>query len=88
MHPTVTDRLAMREYARGIGDTGLERACNADLARHGHRDEPLETTLPVEVMERAVPEKPRRGRPPRPRCEHNQIIGRCVACEEEGVDDE
>lgn len=84
MHPTVTDRLAMREYARGIGDANLERACNADLARFGYRDlpEPLETTLAVLEMERAVPPAPRRGRKPMPRCEHNEIIGRCGVCDQ------
>ena len=84
MHPTVIDRLAMRERARGIGDVNLERACNADLVRFGYRDEePMETAVPTEDgLERAVPPKPKRGRPPRPRCEHNQIVGRCSACEE------
>lgn len=97
MHPTVIDRLHMREYARGIGDTSLERACNADLVRYGYRDEvvvpytedtpagteTVETTeAVVEGQERAVPPKPRRGRKPMPRCEHNNIEGRCDACNE------
>lgn len=97
----------MREYARGIGDTGLESACNADLSRYGYRDEPVmvfdeamaladvplrevlgegsvEIAVPVDELERAVPDKPRRGgRPKLPRCEHNNIVGRCDACDEE-----
>lgn len=91
MDLTVIDRLAMRDYARGIGDVSLERACNADLARCGYRDappvrepEPLETVVPdPQEVERAVPPAPRRGgRPKLPRCEHNNIVGRCPACEE------
>lgn len=82
MHPTVTDRLSMRERARALGDRNLERACNADLARYGYRDEP-ETTTAEALPERAVPERPKRGRPPRPRCEHGRIADRCIECEEE-----
>jgi hypothetical protein len=87
---TVIDRLAMRERARGIGDANLERACNADLALNGYRDEnALETTVdPTDGFERAVPPQPKRGgRPKLPRCEHNNIIGRCLECSEEGVDE-
>jgi hypothetical protein len=94
MHPTVVDRLRMREYARGIGDTGLESACNADLSRYGYRDNPevssaVETAeADVEGQERAVPNKPRRGgRPPLPRCEHNNIVGRCGVCDDEEAQD-
>lgn len=85
MHLTVVDRLEMRARARASGDVNLERACNADLARYGYRDAPPETTAATEpeTMERAVPAKPKRGRPPRPRCEHGQIVGRCTACEED-----
>jgi hypothetical protein len=84
MHATVVDRLAMRKYARGIGDASLERACNADLARYGYRDDAPETTQADVLPERAVPPAPQRaGRPKLPRCEHNNIVGRCDACEEE-----
>lgn len=78
----------MRVYARGIGDVNLERACNADLVRYGYTENAMETTALADAPERAVPEAPKkRGRPPRPRCEHNQIVGRCAACEE-GEQDE
>ena len=80
MHPTVRDRLEMRRRARALGDVSLERACNADLARFGHRDEGLETTQAEVLPERAVPPKPRRGRPPGPRCEHGKTAGRCGEC--------
>lgn len=75
----------MRERARALGDVGLERACNADLVRHGYRDQPLETTAVAEMPEHAVPEKPRRGRPPRPRCEHDMIADRCPECNDDNV---
>jgi len=90
MHPTVVDRLAMRERARALGDTNLEIACNADLVRYGYRDDDnttggLETTeMVAQNMETAVPEPPKRGRKPLPRCEHNQIVGRCDVCEDKG----
>lgn len=74
----------MRERARGLGDAGLERACNADLARYGH----METTeAVVEDQERVVPEPPKRGRKKLPRCEHNKIVGRCPQCDDEGADE-
>jgi hypothetical protein len=66
----------MRERARALGDTNLERACNADLDRYGYRE--LATVIPL--PERSVV-KPRRGRPKLPRCEHGQIVGRCVECD-------
>lgn len=90
---TVQDRLVMREYARQTGDRNLEMSCNADLFRNGYRDEtprrgePLETAVPDVEMERAVPPSKRGGRPKLPRCEHDQIVGRCPACEE-GADDD
>jgi hypothetical protein len=87
MHPVVTERLEMRKYARKCGDVSLERACDADLARYGYRDAPETTTL-QDLPERAVPEAPRkRGRPPRPRCEHNQIAERCAECAEQEMND-
>lgn len=46
---------------------------------------PVMETATVDAPERAVPDAPkRRGRPPRPRCEHGKIVGReCLDCEEE-----
>jgi hypothetical protein len=104
MHPTVVDRLATRDRARGLGDVNLERACNADLTRYGYVEpvsraefvakvisggaageigfvaSGVETTQLVQPLERAVPDSPKRGRKPLPRCEHNNILGRCVQC--------
>ena len=80
-HPTVADRLAVRERARALGDLNLVRACNADLARYGYREEPLETAVVIPLPERVVPGKARRGRPKLPRCEHGRIVGRCLDCE-------
>lgn len=90
MHPVVLDRLAERARARSLGDLSLERACNADLARYGYRDDAPETVVPDPgEMERAVPPQPRRGgRPKLPRCEHDQIVGRCLACEQGDEDDD
>ena len=71
---TVAYLLAMREKAQGLDDRGQVKAINADLARLGYVDsgyqtEPLpetarETTA-LQMPEQAVPERPRRGRPPR-----------------------
>jgi hypothetical protein len=78
-HPVVADRLAMRERARALGDTNLERACNADLSRYGYR----ETAQVIPMPERTVGPRPKRGRPKLPRCEHGQIVGRCVECDDD-----
>lgn len=61
------------------------RAITADLARLGYVEDgvlgrAMETAVPAE-MEHAVPPK-RGGRPKLPRCEHDQIVGRCAECEE------
>lgn len=68
-----------RAVAVAMGDNGLVRAMNAELASLGA----LETTLPVDVMETVVPAKPRRGRRPLPRCEHGMIAERCPDCDPE-----
>jgi hypothetical protein len=83
---TVAHLLAERERARSLSDVGYLRACTADLRRYGHR-EALETTQAAALPERAVPEPPRRGRRPLPRCEHDLIIGRCDACENKEIPD-
>lgn len=81
--PTRQGKIAMfqdtRAVAMQMGDNGMVRAMNAELASLGA----LETTLPVDVMETAVPAKPRRGRRPLPRCEHDMIAARCPVCNEE-----
>jgi len=47
-------------------------------------ESPMETTVTEESMEHAVPPAPKkRGRPPKPRCEHGKLVGRCLDCEEE-----
>jgi hypothetical protein len=43
----------------------------------------LETTERDVPMESAVPEKPKRGRKPMPRCEHGVIAERCEICNAE-----
>ena len=66
-----------RERAVRAGDGGMVRTMNVELARLGA----LETTQAA-AMEHAVPEKPRRGRRPKPRCEHGAIADRCAECNE------
>ena len=66
--------------ARARGDAGMIRAMNVELGRLGV----FETTQ-APVLEMAVPEKPRRGRRPMPRCEHGMIAERCPDCNEELV---
>lgn len=74
--------LAARDDAKRRGDWGVYRAMSVELDQLGYADR--ETTTAV-APERATPRPPakRRGRPPRPRCEHGQIVGRCLECEEE-----
>ena len=74
--------LAARDDARRRGDWGVYRAMSVELDQLGYTER--ETTAVV-APERATPPSAgkRRGRPPRPRCEHGQIVGRCVACDEE-----
>jgi hypothetical protein len=77
--------LQERENARGHGDRGVERCMDVELDRMGHRDHPVETTE-QEQLERAVPAQPkRRGRPPKPRCEHDMLVERCPECSEGGT---
>ena len=64
--------------ARARGDAGMVRAMSVELATLGV----FETTEAGE-LERAVPEKPRRGRKPMPRCEHDMILARCPDCSPE-----
>jgi len=80
------DFVNIRAAARQRGDYGLADAMTAELERLGHKETPaasgaFETAVPEE-LERAVPEK-KRGRPPRPRCEHDRIVGRCVECDDD-----
>jgi hypothetical protein len=76
--------ISMRDKARAQGDRNQARAIEADLARLGYREDaaaPMETAA-YEAPERAE-DKRRGGRPRLPRCEHDQIVGRCAACEED-----
>jgi hypothetical protein len=67
--PLPTDRLEVkiagylraRERAALIGDAGILRAINADLARLGYSD--IETTRAAAPPESAVPERRKPGRP-------------------------
>lgn len=71
--PTIAWYLQQRAKAMGQGDRGMIKAINADLARLGYVDSPprpeavsssaMETTA-LAMPEHAVPERPRRGRPP------------------------
>jgi len=54
--------LEIRENARRMGDSGLQRAMDQEMRRMGYAAP--ETTQAL-VMEMAIPEKPRRGRPPK-----------------------
>lgn len=64
--------------ARAQGDAGMVRNCRLELAA-------LETTRDDSPLEQAVPGKPRRGRRPKPRCEHGLIAERCEVCNEDEV---
>jgi len=74
--------LEIRENARRMGDSGLQRAMDQEMRRMGYAA-PETTQAPV--MEMAIPEKPRRGRPPKARCEHDMLLERCPDCAEEGT---
>lgn len=69
----------MRAKARAVGDAGVVRMTDVELGRLGA----LETTEAVNEMETVVPERPKRGRKPKPRCEHGQIAERCIECNDE-----
>lgn len=69
----------MRSRARAVGDAGVVRMTNVELGRLGA----LETTEAVNDVETAVPERPKRGRRPKPRCEHDMILDRCPDCSPE-----
>jgi hypothetical protein len=67
-----------RAKARARGDANMVRCMDVELSKLGY-SEPMETTQAPE-METVVPEKPRRGRKPYPRCEHGMIAERCPDC--------
>lgn len=64
--------------ARAMGDTGMVRCCQAELTALGA----FETTQDATALETPTPAAPRRGRRPKPRCEHNMIADRCETCNE------
>lgn len=74
------DFLAIRAAARERGDWNLARAMDVELERLGYREAGALEATAVRMPERAVTEK-RRGRPPRPRCEHDMLVGRCPECD-------
>jgi hypothetical protein len=90
--------LATQADALRRGDRGVWQEMAFQLKRMGVDTDPpesfppldptalarIETTM-VTMPERAVPEK-KRGRPPKPRCEHGKIVGRCLDCEDDAVD--
>lgn len=84
--------LSTREDALARGDRSVVTTMNAELDRLGWREPAnlldrhetvLETTQAV-MPEAAVPKKAR-GRPPRPRCEHDMLVERCPDCSEETI---
>jgi hypothetical protein len=75
--------LHERERARARGDRGVERCMNVELRRMGYREPALETVVPEPLVEQAIPDPPKKGRRPKPRCEHEQIADRCVECNPE-----
>jgi hypothetical protein len=79
--PTRDGKAAMwretRARARAHGDAGMARMASVELARLGE----LETTQDTTLLETVTPVAPRRGRKPKPRCEHGQIADRCVDCD-------
>ena len=84
MHPRAEMFLRERERARARGDRGVERCMTVELDRMGYSEpRPVETATPDrEAVETAVPAK-KNGRPKLPRCEHGNIVGRCLDCDEE-----
>ena len=72
--------MQIRADAIAMGDRKLAHTMDVEIRRLGYRVEPERETTQAAVMEMAVPEKPRRGRKPQPRCEHNLIIPRCPEC--------
>jgi hypothetical protein len=83
--------LAAKIRATARGDAGIARCMTVELERMGN-PHLLEQAVPP-AMER--PERDDRetadpppmetrkgGRPKLPRCEHGQIVGRCVDCED------
>ena len=83
MNNKLRNFMELRATAVARGDRGLQRAMDAEIRRLGYHPE-METTQAA-VMEQAVPEKPRRGRPPKARCEHGMLLERCPDCAEEGT---
>ncbi len=81
MHPRVAMFLQERANARARGDRGVERCMNVELRRMGYVD-PVETTV-AEPMEQVVPPPKRRGREPKPKCEHGRPPERCLDCQED-----
>jgi hypothetical protein len=81
--PTRAGKIAMfreqRANAANVGDRGMVHCMNVELDRLGA----FETTQDATETEHAVPEKPRRGRKPLPRCEHETIAERCELCNPE-----
>jgi len=88
--------LATRADALRRGDRSVYREMDFQLQRLGvfvgpepYPFPPLDPaalaqveTATVEMPERAVPPK-KRGRPPKPRCEHGKIPERCLDCQAE-----
>ncbi len=78
--PLPADNIAYyqgeRDRALARGDINQANAISADLKRWGVRAET-----------NGKQQRRGRGRPPKPRCEHGRIVGRCNACEQAEIDE-
>jgi hypothetical protein len=76
--PTRQGKIRMFREARARalqqGDMGMVRNCDIELAACGYE------TTQADRLEDTMAPKPRRGRQPMPRCEHDVIIPRCEVC--------
>ena len=86
--------MQIRADALALGDLRLARAMDVEIARIGYRvpqgvhiyqEGAHETTQAIALEEQAIPEKVKRGRPPKPRCEHGNLLERCEDCRLEGT---
>lgn len=77
--------LRERAKARARGDRGVERCMNVELNRMGYQEPPPVETTTAPPMETTMVPGPKKGRPPKPRCEHDMILSRCPDCSEDGL---
>ena len=74
---------ADRDRAASEQDWSRWRCRTVELARMGYVDPPPLETTQAAVMETTAGEKPkRRGRPPKPKCEHGKNPETCLDCDD------